>query len=122
MDEKTVKSAMEIILSAGDARVACKQAFDAIADADMNLAHEKLAEAHEKITAAHKVQTDVIQEAAGGKKEEYSVLFAHAQDTLMTIYSEINIAKQLVKILERYEARTSALEKQLSEGIHFEKR
>ena len=28
-----------------------------------------------------------------GEKQEYTLLFAHAQDTLMTIYSEINIAK-----------------------------
>lgn len=43
-------------------------------------------------------------------KSEYSLLFAHAQDTLMTIYSEINIAKQLLKIFKAYETRIAALE------------
>ena len=33
------------------------------------------------------------------------------RDTLMTIYSEINIAKQLLKIFSAYEKRISALEK-----------
>ena len=37
---------------------------------------------------------------ARGEEREYSLLFAHAQDTLMTIYSEINIAKQLLKIFK----------------------
>ena len=45
------------------------------------------------------------------EKSEYSLLFAHAQDTLMTIYSEINIAKQLLKIFKAYETRIAALEK-----------
>ena len=70
----------------------------------------KLKVSHEKITAAHKVQTDAIQGETRGEESEYSLLFAHAQDTLMTIYSEINIAKQLLKIFKSYEARIAALE------------
>ena len=57
------------------------------------------------------VQTDAIQGETRGDEAEYSLLFAHAQDTLMTIYSEINIAKQLLKIFSAYEKRISALEK-----------
>lgn len=56
------------------------------------------------------MQTDAIQNETRGEKSEYSLLFAHAQDTLMTIYSEINIAKQLIKIFEVYENRISKLE------------
>lgn len=111
MTEATVQAAMSIILNAGDARVACKQALDAIAAFDYKTAEEKLAVCHEKITAAHKVQTDAIQGETRGEESEYSLLFAHAQDTLMTIYSEINIAKQLLKIFKSYEARIAALEK-----------
>lgn len=111
MDEKVIKSAMEIILNAGDARVLCKEALDAIAVSDINLANLKLKQAQEKITLAHKVQTDAIQAETNGEKSEYSLLFAHAQDTLMTIYSEINIAKQLIKIFINLESRISALEK-----------
>ena len=105
MSEQTVQSAMSIILSAGDARVSCKEALDAIADANLGLAEEKLKEAQAKITEAHKVQTDAIQGETRGEESEYSLLFAHAQDTLMTIYSEINIAKQLLKIFNAYDKR-----------------
>lgn len=111
MDEKVIQSSMQIILHAGDARVACKQCLDAIACFDFVQAEEKLKEAQSKITEAHKVQTDAIQDETRGEKSEYSLLFAHAQDTLMTIYSEINIAKQLISIFKSYEQRIQALEK-----------
>ena len=111
MSETVVQSAMSIILHAGDARVSCKEALDAIAEADLTLAEEKLKDAQRKITEAHKVQTDAIQGETRGEETQYSLLFAHAQDTLMTIYSEINIAKQLLKIFNAYEKRIAALEK-----------
>lgn len=118
MDETVVQASMQIILHAGDARVACKQALDAIAAGDFDEAKAKLKESQKKITEAHKVQTDAIQDemrrATGeleGGGSEYSLLFTHAQDTLMTIYSEINIAKQLLKIFTAYEKRIAALEK-----------
>ena len=105
-----VESSMKIILAAGEARTACMQALTAISTANFDLADEKLKEANEKITEAHRVQTDTIQAETSGKNTEYTVLFAHAQDTLMTIYSEINIAKQLIKIFKSYEKRISLLE------------
>lgn len=111
MSEKVVQSAMSIILNAGDARVACKEALDAIAVYNFTLAEEKLKESQSKITEAHKVQTDAIQGETRGEESEYSLLFAHAQDTLMTIYSEINIAKQLYKIMKAFDERIAALEK-----------
>ena len=110
MVQQQVESAMAIILAAGDARVKCKESLDAIALFDLDLAKIKLKEAQTKITEAHKVQTDAIQGETRGEKTEYSLLFAHAQDTLMTIYCEINIAKQMIKIFESYEKRISALE------------
>lgn len=67
--------------------------------------------ASKEITKAHKIQTDAIQdEAAGEEKSEYSLLFAHAQDTLMTIMSEINLAKQIISISKTVDSRISALE------------
>ena len=111
MNEETVRAAMNIILHAGDARVACKTALDAIAVQDFDTAKAQMKIANHEITEAHKVQTDAIQGETRGEKSEYSLLFAHAQDTLMTIYSEINIAKQMIKIFEAYEARFAALEK-----------
>ena len=114
MDEKTIEAAMSIILHAGDARVACKEALDALANNNVDEARLKLKEAQKKITEAHKVQTDAIQNETRGEKSEYSLLFDHAQDTLKTIYSEINIAKQLIKIFEQVDLRLQAIEGKLN--------
>lgn len=109
--EAIVESAMSIIMHAGDARVACKKALDAIAKADFAAAEEHMKEANKEISEAHKIQTDAIQGEVRGEESEYSLLFAHAQDTLMTIYSEINLAKQMLKIFKAYEERIAGLEK-----------
>ena len=101
MNEEIVKHAMDIILFAGDARNTCKLALDAIADDNYEEANKYLKQAQEQITEAHKIQTDVIQKSMTNENQEYNLLFSHAQDTLMTIYSEINITKQLIKIFEK---------------------
>ncbi len=114
MSEKIVEVSMSIILNAGDARKACKEALDALAEFNVEKANLKLKEANEKIVLAHRTQTDTIQESMSNEEEEYTMLFAHAQDTLMTIYSEINIAKQLVKLTEAYDKRFTELETKLN--------
>lgn len=111
MDDKKVEAAMQIILHAGDARAKCKNALDAIAAADFVLAKKDMEEAQTEIRKAHKMQTDAIQAECSGEPSEYSVLFAHAQDTLMTINSEIIMAKQMIKIFQSYEKRIAELEK-----------
>lgn len=113
MDEETVQSAMEIIIHAGDARVACKEAMEALAQFDVEGARAKMEAAHTEITEAHRVQTDAIQGEARGEGKGYSLLFAHAQDTLMTINSEINITKQLIGVFGAFEKRIAALEEKL---------
>src|SRR5690554_3896011 len=110
MTETKIQSAMKIILHAGDARVKCTNALNAISNNNFELAETLIKEASSEITKAHKEQTDAIQDEASGESEsEYSLLFAHAQDTLMTIMSEINIAKQMIKIFKIYEKRISLL-------------
>lgn len=113
MDEQIMENAMKIIMSAGDARVYNQKALDALAQFDVEKAREMLKEANANITEAHKVQTDAIQGETRGEESEYSLLFAHAQDTLMTVYSEINIAKQMIKIMDAMNKRLEAIEKNL---------
>lgn len=115
MNEQTVETAMAIIMSAGDARLLCKQALDAIADGDFENARTLHEESKKKIAEAHHLQTDAIQgEMGGGEPLKYSSLFAHAQDTLMTIYSEINMTKHMIHICEGYERRIAQLEASLN--------
>ncbi len=110
-DERLVSSAMNIIISAGDARLYITEALNAISEGNYKLATDKLKQAQEKMTEAHAIQTEVIQGEARGEEISYSLLFTHAQDTLMTINSELNLAKQLYKVFESFEKRIAKLEK-----------
>lgn len=95
-----IEVAMQIILHAGDARNLADEAFQIAKTGEFAKAHEKLKEANSAILEAHKAQTKVIQDETRGIKHEPSLLFNHAQDTLMTIISEIKITKKLVEVLE----------------------
>lgn len=110
MDESRVQAAMQIIIHAGDARTKCQEALDSIAVYDFANAKEKLEASQKDIKEAHRIHTDVLQKECADEISAYTVLFAHAQDTLMTINSEIIIAKQMVKIFESYEERIARLE------------
>lgn len=90
--------AMEIIIHAGDARLILSDVIKCIEENDFEGADIKLVEAKKEISIAHKAQTHLIQEEAGGVKHENSLLFNHAQDTLMTISSEWNMTSSLVRL------------------------
>ena len=45
-------------------------------------------------------QTEVIQGQVSGEDVEYSLLFIHAQDTIMTINSELRIISKLLPLFE----------------------
>ena len=92
--------AMGVILNAGDARVYIDKAMDALAELDIEAAEGYLAQADEKILAAHRSQTDAIQREAAGESMEFSVLFVHAQDTLMTIAAELHMAKKMLPVVK----------------------
>jgi PTS system cellobiose-specific IIA component len=107
MDELNLKDtpievvAMNMIMHAGDARTLIMEALDDLADNKDDEALEKMEKAHEELIQAHQIQTGFIQHVASGEVEEtYSVLFTHAQDTMMTIYSEYNVTNKLINIFK----------------------
>ena len=90
-------AAMQIILHAGNARNAADEALEEAKRFNFQEAASHLQKAEEAITLAHKSQ---IQKEAGGYGYEPSLLFAHAQDTLMTIKSELHLSRQLIDVLK----------------------
>lgn len=92
--------AMQVILNAGDARTDMEAALAALSTFDFEAVDARLAEADEKILLAHNAQTALIQRQAGGEKFDYSLLFVHAQDTLMTIDAELHLLKRLIPTLK----------------------
>lgn len=98
---EAVQDTMNIIINAGDAREHISQALDCVGDFDYTKARELMDQARKKLVIAHKLQTAKIQEEAEGKTVKYSVLFTHAQDTLMTINSEFKLTDHLIKVFEK---------------------
>ena len=95
-----IQVSMNIILHAGDARNNVSLALDYAEKGDILNARKELAEAQANITKAHQSQTEVIQNEMSGVDYEPCLLFSHAQDTLMTINSEIQTANRLVNMYE----------------------
>ncbi|MDO1605869.1 PTS lactose/cellobiose transporter subunit IIA [Lactobacillus sp. YT155] len=93
---------MQVILHAGNARDIAMHTLSNLEkkEPDFNEIDLSLKKAHEEITSAHKKQTDMLQKEANGEEIPYSVLFVHAQDTLMTIQSEILLIERLVPIFK----------------------
>ncbi|POP47661.1 PTS lactose/cellobiose transporter subunit IIA [Superficieibacter electus] len=102
--------AMNIIMDAGDARSLITDALVAIEKNQFTVADEKIMQAQLKIKAAHGNQTDIIQSEIHGEAFPFSLLFIHAQDTLMTINSELLMSRHLLKVFRLLDQRISALE------------
>ena len=99
--EQLITAAMQIILYAGNARTFCSQAVDQANDDNFDEADKLMKQAKEEITKAHVSQTNIIQDEARGIEYPHSLLFTHAQDTLMTIKSEPNISEKIIMALRK---------------------
>lgn len=104
--EELNEKAMQIIIHAGDGRNLLNEVIIAlINDADSEKTDEKFEEAKKEITKAHIIQTEMIQKYISKEEFVTTLLFTHAQDTLMTINSEMNIVKNMVKLYRRLEEK-----------------
>ncbi|GGE27645.1 PTS lactose transporter subunit IIA [Pullulanibacillus camelliae] len=99
--EELVSISMNVILYAGNARNYVFQAVNKASNGDFDEADELMEKANDEVTTAHQAQTDTLQKEAKGIGISYSPLFGHAQDTLMTVKSEINMMKEIIKIYKR---------------------
>lgn len=90
--------AMEVIMNACNGRDKVEQAIEHITMAEFDKAEKLLVEAEADILKAHVAQTKIIQSQAAGESTEYSLLFIHAQDTIMTSNSELRIVKYLLPV------------------------
>lgn len=97
-----IHPAMGILSHAGDARLESKKALEAVQKQNFDQAKEHMKTAKKEITKAHQMQTEIIQNEARGIQYDYCMLFNHAQDTLMTINSEIELISTLIDTFEIY--------------------
>lgn len=96
------KASMEIILHAGDARNLIFEAIDLLADKEYEKVEDKLKKAYEEIKIAHRTQTKIVQEELTDMTIPHTFLFAHAQDTIMTVYTEYNLISKLITVFKKH--------------------
>lgn len=99
--EELALVSMNVILHAGKARDYVYQAVDKASAKEFDEADQLMAEANKEIVTAHKAQTKTLQKEADGIEFPFSPLFAHAQDTMMTVKSEMNIMREIIKLYKR---------------------
>ena len=99
--EQLNEIAMKIILCAGDGRALMCEAMEALENADDLLVDSKMREAKKKVTEAHNKQTDVIQKTVMTDDFQPTLLFIHAQDTLMTISSELYLMENIIRLYRK---------------------
>ena len=106
MDENNelVSVSMNIILNAGDGRTEAFKALEEARKGNFEEAANKIKLAEEKIKAAHVAQTEVMQNEINGKAYDLCILFIHAQDTLMTIKSELSLITEMIKMYKDIDA------------------
>lgn len=109
-------SSMTMISQSGDGRDIIQKALEHACINEMENADSCLEEAFEKLKIAHREQTKVLQSAMNEENEEsVRLLFSHAQDTLMTINSEYQMAKQIVACMKQLYSRIERIEEKLNE-------
>ncbi|NWL88077.1 MULTISPECIES: PTS lactose/cellobiose transporter subunit IIA [unclassified Paenibacillus] len=99
--EELALISMEVIMHAGKSRDCVFQAVDKASKGEFDEADKLMAEANNEITIAHKAQTKTLQKEAEGVEFPFSPLFGHAQDTLMTVKSEMNVMREIIKLYKR---------------------
>lgn len=92
--------AFAVVMNAGDAKLSASAALKKLHEFDFDAADKLMDEAYEHLCAAHNAQTDVIQSEAAGKKYENSLLFNHAQDTLMTAMTQCDLSKEIIALFK----------------------
>lgn len=96
------QAAMQIILHAGDCRELLGKAVDLmLADAADSEVEAVFDEAKKEISKAHVLQTDMIQDSIEEDALNTTLLFTHAQDTLMTINSEVNMTSAMMRLYRK---------------------
>lgn len=108
MDKTTIEqlnsAAMQIILHAGDCRNLLNEAInDLLDDKSEEEVKDKITQAKKEITKAHVIQTDMVQSSINEEELQTTLLFTHAQDTLMTINSEVNLVQSMIRLYRKLE-------------------
>ncbi|WP_455797851.1 PTS lactose/cellobiose transporter subunit IIA [Clostridium butyricum] len=89
---------MNIIINAGDCKNHAYMALSKVNEGEYEEAEQEMQLANDALAKAHDAQTEMLQKEAGGEKVDFSILFVHAQDHLMTAILENNLIEQIIEL------------------------
>ena len=104
VDDMNMQS-MNIILHAGNSHDFFVQAVDAVEKGNYEEVDSLMDQAQEEMVEAHRIQTKMIQDAIEEEDPNMTVLFIHAQDTLMTIQTEFHLTKRIISLYKRLDGK-----------------
>ncbi|MCI3195324.1 PTS lactose/cellobiose transporter subunit IIA [Bacillus sp. HU-1818] len=108
MNENMEQIIFQIILHGGNGRSSAMEAIAAAKNGDRAEALKKLHESADELQKAHHFQTELIQNEAGGKKTEMSLLMVHAQDHLMNAMTVKDLAAEMIDLYEKITVQRGA--------------
>ncbi|WP_430308120.1 PTS lactose/cellobiose transporter subunit IIA [Robertmurraya massiliosenegalensis] len=102
VDESLEMIAFQMISNVGSAKSIVMEALYAAKEGDFELAEEKIAESQKYFVEGHKIHATLIQREAAGNKVEFSLLFMHAEDQLMSAETITELVKEMIEMYKRF--------------------
>lgn len=100
-----------IILHAGNARCAAREAAERAAAGEWDEAERLLKEADDEQVKAHQMQAKVLHMEARGEQVPFSILLVHALDLVILAWIDIDNVKELLRLQQRIAALESEVGK-----------
>lgn len=96
--EEYYEAAFQMISNVGTAKSLAIEAIYAAKEKNYGLAQEKLDESNHYFVEGHKSHSNFNKREAEGEKLEYSMIFMHAEDQLMSVETITILAKEMIDL------------------------
>lgn len=91
----------KIISNVGAAKSLVMEALYAAREGDFALADEKLKESKQYFIEGHNAHASLIQKEANGEVLDFSLIFMHAEDQLMSTETMAELVKEMIEMYKR---------------------
>ncbi len=96
--EEYYEAAFQMISNVGMAKSLAVEAIYAAKEKNFDLVEEKLTESNHYFVEGHKSHSSFIKREADGEKLEYTMIFMHAEDQLMSVETITILAKEIIDL------------------------
>ncbi len=93
--------AFQIISHVGTAKSLVMEALQEAKSNHFEQAEQKLTESDQYFVEGHKVHASLIQKEAAGEPVEFSMLFMHAEDQLMSTETIATLVREMIEMYKK---------------------